>query len=206
MRGVDILSASILLLCGATVAQLATQPEIDDYPDQYQHSLGTSDTNLPGFQLWSENNRKHSKTLAKLSPACRASMTQRIHCLEKTRSPKPRRPSIPLRWDMGLGNDTLTDLVCESGCGESIAAWFEGVERDCATFEERMLFPTQRGGKLWARWNEICFLNEDEGTGKYCGGKTCSSFFVHLGWYRYRHGAHLHYECRCHRRLYNAFH
>ncbi|RAH64380.1 LysM peptidoglycan-binding domain-containing protein [Aspergillus aculeatinus CBS 121060] len=61
----------------------------------------------------------------------------------------------------------LSDLICDSGCGESLATWFLSVERDCATLEEKMLFPTLRGGQLWAGWNETCL--RDEGTGRYCG-------------------------------------
>ncbi|GAQ11747.1 hypothetical protein ALT_9068 [Aspergillus lentulus] len=173
MRGPDILSASILL-CGATAVQIARQPELTvHYPYQHQHTLGTSnenDTNsapdFPGFQLWSETDKLDAKTLSKLSPACRASMTQRIYCHKKTRSLQRlgRR-----RWGLGLGSDALSDLVCASGCGESIAAWFKGVERDCATLEERILFPAQRGGQLWAAWNETCL--KDEETERYCGGK-----------------------------------
>ncbi|GFF51405.1 hypothetical protein IFM58399_09057 [Aspergillus lentulus] len=171
MRGPDILSASILL-CGATAVQIARQPEVAvHYPYQHQHTLGTSnenDTNsapdFRGFQLWSETDKLDAKTLSKLSPACRASMTQRIYCHKKTRSLQRlgRR-----RWGLGLGSDALSDLVCASGCGESIAAWFKGVERDCATLEERILFPAQRGGQLWAAWNETCL--KDEETERYCG-------------------------------------
>jgi hypothetical protein len=180
MRGADILSASILL-CGATVAQIARQPELAvHYPNQHQHTLGTSNVNetssspdFRGFQLWSETDKIDAKTLSKLSPACRASMTQRIHCHKKTRSLQVRygrrRPGL------SLGSDALSDLVCDSGCGESIAAWFEGVERDCATLEERIRFPAQRGGRLWAGWNETCL--RDEETERYCGGRF---FFLHL--------------------------
>jgi hypothetical protein len=165
MRAADILSASTLL-CGAAVAQLARQPELVHYPDQHQLTLGTSNVNSRGFQLWSETKNLDAKTLAKFSPACRTSMTQRIHCHKKTRSLQRQ-----FGRGLGLGNDTLSDLVCDSGCGESIAAWFEDVERDCATLEERILFPARRGGQLWARWNETCLRNEDEGRERYCGGR-----------------------------------
>lgn len=180
MRGADILFASILL-CGATVAQIARQPEhAIHHPYEHQHTLGTSaahETNSPldfrGFQLWSETDKLDAKTLSKVSAACRASMTRRIHCHEKTRSLRVR-----FGWRfgrqrrrLGLGSDALSDLFCDSGCGESIAAWFQSVERDCATLEERILFPAQRGGQLWAGWNETCL--RDEGSERYCGGR-CS--------------------------------
>ncbi|KAJ5770502.1 uncharacterized protein N7511_002553 [Penicillium nucicola] len=162
MRGVDILSASILL-CGATVAQITGQPELALQP---QHTLKTSDVNEPlefrGFQLWSKVDKLDAKPL---SPACKASMTRRIHCHKKTRS--LQRQLGRRRRGSGLGSEALSDLVCDSRCGESIAAWVESVERDCATLEERMLFPSMRGGQLWAGWNETCL--RDERTGRYCG-------------------------------------
>ncbi|KAL3487197.1 hypothetical protein BJX62DRAFT_228185 [Aspergillus germanicus] len=168
MRYANFLSASILL-CGATVAQIAGQSD----PYHHQHTLesSTSDSKpnpLPGFrgfQLWSEHSKLDSKTLAKLSPACRTSMTQPIHCHAKTRSLQ-RQYGRRMRG-LGLGNDALSDLVCDSRCGESLAAWLKGVDRDCKTLEERMLFPTRRGGQLWAGWNETCL--RDDMTGRYCG-------------------------------------
>ncbi|PYI31333.1 hypothetical protein BP00DRAFT_177404 [Aspergillus indologenus CBS 114.80] len=172
MKGADILFTS-MLLCDATVAQVARQPDVAaQYFSQQQQTLGTSgggDTsssfNFRGFQLWSENNKSHIRMLSKLSPACRASVTQKIHCHPETRSLQRQWA----RWKQGpgLGNDKLSDLVCDSGCGGSIAAWFQSVERDCATLEERMLFPTLRGGQLWAGWNETCL--RDARTGRYCG-------------------------------------
>ncbi|CAI7631551.1 unnamed protein product [Penicillium pancosmium] len=81
------------------------------------------------------------------------------------------------RWGLGLRNDTLSDLVCDSGCGQSIASYFEGVERDCTALEERILIPARKGGQLWAGWNETCL--RDEKTDRYYGdvidGFTISS-------------------------------
>lgn len=178
MRGAGILCASVML-CGATFAQLARQPELAvHYPDQHRHKLETSvdETSSPpdfrGFQLWRESHNFDAKTLAKLSPACRTSMTQRIHCHKKTRSLGQRYARE--RWGLGLRNDTLSDLVCHSGCGESIATYFEGVERDCTALVERILIPAKRGGQLWAGWNETCL--RDEKTERYCGGRIC---FLH---------------------------
>lgn len=209
MRGADILSASIL--CGATVAQIARQPELTvHYPYQDQHSLGTSnenETNSPpdfrGFQIWSETDKLDAKLLSKVSPACRASMTQRVRCHKKTRS--LQRQLGRRRRVLGLGSDALSDLVCDSGCGESIAAWFEGVERDCATLEERILFPARRGGQLWAGWNETCLRNEE--TERYCGGRFFLSLSVSnsIGLVLTVYAECLHYEYRCYRRLHHLF-
>ncbi|KAE8381463.1 pectin lyase fold/virulence factor [Aspergillus bertholletiae] len=46
-----------------------------------------------------------------------------------------------------LGNDTLTDMVCDQSCGESLAT-------------------TIIGGNMWAGWNETCY--KDPQTGQYC--------------------------------------
>ncbi|KAH8698403.1 pectate lyase superfamily protein-domain-containing protein [Talaromyces proteolyticus] len=65
-----------------------------------------------------------------------------------------------------LGNETLTDSVCDKGCGESLGNWVHDVQRNCAGYT---LFsnPADRfGGNMWAGWNETCY--KDPTTNLYC--------------------------------------
>ncbi|GAB1209502.1 hypothetical protein APSETT445_008281 [Aspergillus pseudonomiae] len=99
--------------------------------------------------------------LSSVSSVCKTAMTRLIECHEQTYM------LSELQWRAGLQNDTLTDLVCEKTCGESIEAWFESVTLNCADYHQDDVVLTKPGGILWAGWNETCVKDPD--TGKYCG-------------------------------------
>ncbi|KAL2811038.1 pectate lyase superfamily protein-domain-containing protein [Aspergillus granulosus] len=115
--------------------------------------------NFTGFHMYEESTDSHF--LSEFTSVCRTSMTQRIDCHDETYLLQGRS------WKGGLGNDTLSDLVCSPGCEASIASWFNGVAGNCATEKERALIPTRLGGQLWAGWNETCLKDPD--TDRYCG-------------------------------------
>jgi hypothetical protein len=68
-----------------------------------------------------------------------------------------------------MHNDTLTDLMCDETCGQSLQVWFESVSVDCAREHDHVVL-SEPGGIVWAGWNETCV--KDPNTGKYCGGKS----------------------------------
>ncbi|KAH1738843.1 hypothetical protein KXX09_004297 [Aspergillus fumigatus] len=74
-----------------------------------------------------------------------------------------------------LHNDTLTDSICDNGCGYSLSLWFNSVNQNCAGYNITGAVPPMLGGRLWAAYNETCI--KDTKTGEYCNveGDTCDS-------------------------------
>jgi hypothetical protein len=118
--------------------------------------------NFTGLYMYEES--IDARFLSEFNSVCRTSMTQRIDCHDQVYLLQGHT------WKGGLNNDTLSDLVCSAGCEASIASWFNGVLRNCATDKERALIPTRLGGQMWAGWNETCL--KDPETDRYCGGKS----------------------------------
>lgn len=127
--------------------------------------------------------------LSQLSPICQTAITRLIDCDDEVYMfQKPR-------WRQGFDNDTLSDLVCSSSCGQSIETWFHQVTTNCGSNEETGAPFNMKGGATWAGWNETCA--KDATSGKYCGdvingfnpdldsmptAELCSS--CHVGRYR----------------------
>ncbi|KAH2000894.1 hypothetical protein KXV97_007434, partial [Aspergillus fumigatus] len=65
-----------------------------------------------------------------------------------------------------LHNDTLTDSICDNGCGYSLSLWFNSVNQNCAGYNITGAVPPMLGGRLWAAYNETCI--KDTKTGEYC--------------------------------------
>ncbi|PGH27695.1 hypothetical protein AJ80_00710 [Polytolypa hystricis UAMH7299] len=65
-----------------------------------------------------------------------------------------------------LEDDSLTDLVCDQGCGNSLASWFNTVERNCEGYTLFDRPPNLFGGNMWTGWNETCY--KDPTTDRYC--------------------------------------
>jgi hypothetical protein len=68
-----------------------------------------------------------------------------------------------------LNNKTLTDSVCDKGCGESLKQWYDNVDTACQGYNISSQIPTLHGGRMWAGYNETCL--KDSKSGKYCNGK-----------------------------------
>ncbi|KAL2759071.1 glycoside hydrolase family 55 protein [Sodiomyces alcalophilus JCM 7366] len=65
-----------------------------------------------------------------------------------------------------LYNKTLTDSVCDPGCGESLQSWFDNVDEACHGYSISADVPTLHGGRMWAGYNETCL--KDPNSGEYC--------------------------------------
>ncbi|KAA8650192.1 uncharacterized protein ATNIH1004_002873 [Aspergillus tanneri] len=114
--------------------------------------------NFTGFYMYED---EHDADFLNLfGQTCQTSLTQRIDCHDDTYLLRDS-------WRGGLDNNTLTDLICDTGCETSIASWFHGVTNNCAEAEEKEQAPSLRGGRLWAAWNETC--QKDPTTDTYCG-------------------------------------
>jgi hypothetical protein len=118
---------------------------------------------FPGFYLWDDE--LDQDVLSGVSSMCEASLTRLVECHDQVYMLRA------LQWRGSMHNGTLTDLMCDKSCGQSLQAWFESVSVDCAREHDRVVL-SEPGGIIWAGWNETCV--KDPNTGKYCSGKSIS--------------------------------
>jgi hypothetical protein len=78
-----------------------------------------------------------------------------------------------------LYNDTLTESLCDPGCGKSLGQWVGSVQHNCAGYNISGAPLELYGGRMWAAYNETC--SKDKETGKYCNG-TSTSCIPMLTW------------------------
>ncbi|CAG8905451.1 unnamed protein product [Penicillium egyptiacum] len=95
-----------------------------------------------------------------LPDACKTSLTAKIKCDTYLGSMMSRS------WHGSLNNDTLTDLVCDTSCGESLSEWFTVVQNNCGGYNISGSPPELYGGRIWAGYNETC--SKDKDTDEYC--------------------------------------
>ncbi|KAH8819474.1 hypothetical protein F5884DRAFT_865091 [Xylogone sp. PMI_703] len=95
--------------------------------------------NFTGYQLYDSN---WLSTL-KLSPPCQTALTATIECDSYTR--QFTEPS----YHGALGNDSLLSSVCDPGCGQSLANWYNNVDRACDKYNITGAPPTMLGGVLY---------------------------------------------------------
>jgi hypothetical protein len=69
-----------------------------------------------------------------------------------------------------LGNTSLTDMVCDTGCGTSLKTWFDTVSINCRGYNITGAHPTLFGGTIWQGYNETCL--KDQSTSSYCNGMS----------------------------------
>jgi len=72
-------------------------------------------------------------------------------------------------WRGALENATLTDSICDAGCGVSLASYFNGVVSSCAGYNMSDFPLTIPGGYIWDGYNQTC--QTDKTTGLYCNGE-----------------------------------
>ncbi|CAG8040248.1 unnamed protein product [Penicillium olsonii] len=110
---------------------------------------------FPGFTIYQAD-----EIPLTFSDACTTALTATVKCdLTVFRFGEPR-------YYGSLGNDTLTDLVCDPSCGNSLASWFTNAEADCGGATIFDYPATIAGGTMWTGWNETCY--KDPASGKYC--------------------------------------
>lgn len=118
--------------------------------------------NFTGFQILEQDD---IDGLTDYVPeACKSALMSRIVCDDYMKHFGRRS------YRGSLGNISLTDSVCDAGCGESLQSWFTSVEISCNSHNISNALPTLLGGRLWAAWNETC-LRDPNGSGAYCNGK-----------------------------------
>ncbi|RHZ63004.1 hypothetical protein CDV55_105196 [Aspergillus turcosus] len=113
---------------------------------------------FPGYYVW--DSVADADSLTGLPSACKTSLTQLVECDPYTQ--------LFLRdvYRGTLDNETLTESVCDEGCGASLKSWFDNVATDCAGYNVSDSAATKYGGQIWSGWNETCLT--DPATGKYC--------------------------------------
>jgi hypothetical protein len=98
-----------------------------------------------------------------LPSTCISALTEIIRCDNYTKNfMSPGLYGSP-------GNQSVTDSVCDVGCGQSLKAWFDGVSLACNGHNISDALPMLRGGRIWAGYNSTCL--KDQSTGKYCNGE-----------------------------------
>ncbi|KAH3006943.1 hypothetical protein KXW60_003497 [Aspergillus fumigatus] len=113
---------------------------------------------FPGFYLW--DGEMDRDVLSGVSSTCKASLTRLVECHDQVYMLRA------LQWRGSMHNDTLTDLMCDKTCGQSLQLWFESVLAGCAREQDHVVL-AEPGGIIWAGWNETCV--KDPNTEKYCG-------------------------------------
>ncbi|EPS32683.1 putative exo-beta-1,3-glucanase [Penicillium oxalicum 114-2] len=111
---------------------------------------------FPGWSIYTSANLENLD----LPDSCRTSLVATIKCDSFAQSMMSRS------WHGSLGNDTLTDLVCDTSCGESLRDWFTLVQHNCAGYKINDSPPELYGGRVWAGYNETCM--KDKNSDKYC--------------------------------------
>lgn len=119
---------------------------------------------FPGWSMYSSTSLENLE----LPASCKTSLTAKIKCDSYAQSMMSRS------WHGSLGNDTLTDLLCDESCGESLSEWFTSVQFNCAGYNISGSPPELYGGRVWAGYNETC--SKDKDSGKYCNGKFLCAF------------------------------
>ncbi|KAL4756197.1 pectin lyase-like protein [Aspergillus foveolatus] len=113
-----------------------------------------------GFRVYSPG----SPMIDGLTDTCQTALTQTIKCHTKLRG--WQRPTMR----RSLGNATLTDEICDAGCGRALRAYYEAVTAACQgqnfTVPAGVTFPERAGGTIWTAYNETCL--KDPSTNEYC--------------------------------------
>lgn len=113
--------------------------------------------NFEGYQLYKMD------WLKDLPLGCKTALSQVIKCARYTTTFSERR------YRGSFGNSTLTDQICDPGCGTSLKSWFDNVSVACRGYNVTYAIPTKVGGTIWQGYNETCL--KDTASGQYCNGK-----------------------------------
>ena len=124
--------------------RLQSMPKITSMDTCHLSGLGASHTSglrtFPGFQVYRLGDYMSS---FKLSDKCNTALTATIEC--DTFIQSWQQPA----WRGGLGNSTLTDCVCDAGCGASLTSYFTNVQTSCVVYNLSGYPLTIPGGYIW---------------------------------------------------------
>jgi hypothetical protein len=119
-----------------------------------------------GFQVYTLDNL--DDMVIKYPQTCRTALTQLIVCDPLVESFSQHE------YHGSLSNDTVTNSVCDAGCGASLQSWFDNVEEACdgSTLDDGSL-PTLLGGRMLNAYREVCL--KDTTSGEYCNGRISNT-------------------------------
>lgn len=118
----------------------------------------TGERDFPGFTVYTPNTLP-----TPLPDDCVTALSATIKCEDTVFS--FWEPS----YHGSLGDIELTNAVCDSGCGKSLASWFHNVQTYCAGHPLSNYPAELYAGNMWAGWNETCY--RDPNSGLYCNGE-----------------------------------
>lgn len=84
---------------------------------------------------------------------CQTALTQRVLCdwdVSDFTQPK---------YQGSLKSKSKTDLICNTGCGESLRSWFNTMELACQGYTLSAAILMLWAGYIWAGYNETCLKN-----------------------------------------------
>ncbi|KAL3483769.1 pectate lyase superfamily protein-domain-containing protein [Aspergillus germanicus] len=115
---------------------------------------------LGGFQIYLPG----SAYIEDLTATCQTALTQTTKCHAKLQGWQ----ELTMRGS--LDNVTLTDELCDAGCGMSLRNYYDAVTATChdqnITVSAGITFPERPGGTIWTGYNKTCL--KDPSTGEYC--------------------------------------
>lgn len=176
-RGVEIQESSdlwIYNLCTKAIVEMVTPmggiaTMAKDNVNGFLSSVlawleGSEDTSgrrkFPGFPVYTANGLRNHV----LTDPCKTALTTKIFCDDMVNF-----FSEPSYYG-NLDNITLTDSICDEGCGESLASWFDNVAANCKGEQVSGHIATLYGGQMWAGYNATC--QTDPISGRYCNGMS----------------------------------
>ena len=113
--------------------------------------------NITGYTLYTRDDLDSYS----FSEQCKTALTATLACVDET-----------MQWTSpayhgSLDNATLQALVCDAGCGASLASWFHGVTASCADYTWSSGAPLpMAGGYVWYGYNESCLT--ETASKQYC--------------------------------------
>ncbi|KAH8672181.1 LysM domain protein [Ilyonectria robusta] len=172
-RGVEIQQSSdlwIYNLCTKAIIEMVTptggiatlaQDNINGFVSSILAWLeGAEETSgrrhFPGFPVYTLHGLRNQI----LPDPCKTALTAKILCDYWVQS------FTEPAYHGSLGNASLTDSICDEGCGESLRSWFDNVNAHCEGYTVAGDIPTLYGGRMWAGYNGTCLTDPD--TGRYC--------------------------------------
>ncbi|KAL5316363.1 hypothetical protein ACEPPN_015408 [Leptodophora sp. 'Broadleaf-Isolate-01'] len=120
-----------------------------------------------GFQIYQPD---WLDGLSGMTDVCLTALTAVIKCddwMERFEEPAYRGD---------LNNDTLTESICDPGCGASLKSYFGTVESSCAGYVLNEARPSKIGGTIWAE--QILDFAEVDAVSEMPTSELCSNCFV----------------------------